>query len=72
MGLLYLTKIKDQLLEATKKIVQLVKVAYKKDRCEETLEDQDQIIMMMVISDLQNLIKNKDHLVLQDTKDYGH
>ena len=72
MDLPYLTKEKDQLSEATKKIAPRVRQAYKKDKWEETLEAQDQTTMKMEASVYQDLIRNKDHSVRLDIKDYDH
>ena len=68
MDLLYLTKIKDQLSEATK----ITELWVSQNKWDETLVDQDQIIMMMGRSNHLDWIRNKDHLVLQDIKDYDH
>ena len=50
MGLLYLTKDKNQVSEAIKKrIAHQVKMAYRKDKLDETSEGLDLTIMMMVM-----------------------
>ena len=63
--LLYLTKIKDQLSGATKKIEPSVS----QNKWEETLMVQDQTTTMMGTSNHLDWIRNKDHLVLQGIKD---
>jgi len=65
----YLTKNKDQLSEAIRTIVQLVSKIWK-EIWDVISEAPDRTTTMMVASVHQKSIRNKDHLVPLDIKDY--